>query len=128
MDYDNDMLYTTSTGLEATRLYDGAASAFPDGFVMAPNGCYVRDAVVYMVNMNYIDGAAGVLGTYDIATGELAYDAVVLGEHSRCDGIVYYDGFWFVTDVGQGQLLALNTEEEDGIFEVVLEDMPGAAD
>jgi len=150
LDTDNNVLYATTTGidffggtgaalpafsglwsidpdtLDVTRLYDGASSGFPDGFVMAPNGCYVNDGVVYMVD--YSTGSTGSLGMYNISSGELTRDAVVLADHPGCDGIVYYDGFWFVTDVVQGQLLALNTAEEDAIFEVVLSNLTGAAD
>jgi len=156
MDDDTGMLYSTSTGIDfdgsltgevgtpipslsglwsidpdtlaTERLYDGANSAFPDGFVMAPNGCYVNDGAVYMVDVSYANDSTGSLGIYDIESGEFSRDANVLADHPVCDGIVYYDGFWFVSDVGQGQLLALNTAETDAVFEVVLDNVPGAAD
>lgn len=148
MDEENNMLYVTTTGwdfdtyipypersglfsvdpdtLEVTRLYDGSASEFPDAYVFNPNGCYVNDGQVYMVDVQL--AAAGSLGIYDIDSGNFTRDAVVLAGHSVCDGIVYYDGVWFVTDVFNGQLLALNTYEDDAIFEVVLSNLTGAAD
>jgi len=150
LDEDNNMLYVTTTGwdfntgenfpersglyavdpdtLDWTRVYDGVApTGFPDDYVFNPNGCYVNDGAVYMVDVQ-LAGLGGSLGIYNIESGELTRDAVVLATHPVCDGIVYYDGFWFVSDVGQGQLLALNTAETDGIFEVVIDGLDGAAD
>jgi len=157
MDYDNDTLYATNTGwdfntgseipsysglwsidpetLEATRLYDGSASTFPDAtnpdgsvHVFAPNGCYVNEGSVYMVDVQLRNNSLGSLGVYNIESGAFTRDTEVLAAHPVCDGIVYYDGYWFVSDVGQGQLLALDTKEEGAIFEMVLENMDGAAD
>lgn len=153
LDFDTGLIYATSTGwdfttftnipafsglfsidpdtLTVTRLYDASnmtagLPTFDEGFVFNPNGCWVKDGVVYMVDVQLVQ--AGNLGMYDIATGSLTRDANVLATHSVCDGIVYVEPYWFVTDNFQGQLLALDTTDEDAIFEVVLTGLPSAAD
>merc|ERR1712154_215631 len=112
--------------MDFTRLYDGSDSAFPDGFV-------------YMGDIQYADDAIGSLGLYEIASENFTRNTDLLADHPVCDGIVYYEeceeedecnGVWFVTDVGQGQLLALQTPltDEDDVFEVVIDDLESPAD
>merc|ERR1712212_1346096 len=95
--------------LVVTTLYKGDNSTFEGGFIFNPNGCWVKDGVVYMVDVQIF--ADGNLGMYDIESGDLTRDANVLATHGVADGIVYSEPYWFVSDVGQGQLLALDTTE-----------------
>merc|ERR1712154_614346 len=114
--------FDTSDNTYVDSALIGSTSAFPDGFVFNPNGCYVVDGFVYMVDIQYADDAIGSLGLYEIASGNFTRNTDLLAGHPVCDGIVYYEeceeedecnGVWFVTDVGQGQLLALQTPLTD---------------
>jgi len=99
-----------------TRLYDGSNSPISDDYIYHPNGCIVNDGVVYMVETR-IDGT-GAFGMYNIETMEFTYDNTVV--NTMGDGIVYVEPYFFMTAWFSGQLLAMNTDETNSTFEVVL--------
>lgn len=99
-----------------TRLYDGSNTIIGDGYVYHPNGCIINDGVIYLVEVR-IDGT-GAFGMYDIDTGVFMYDNTVLNKMG--DGIVYSEPYFFMTAFLAQELLAMNAEETNSTFEVVL--------
>merc|ERR1719295_79971 len=75
-DADAGIYAINTTDMSSQRLYSGATSPFTDGnetYVLYPNGCTVKDGVVYFVETRSFDGT-GALGMYTIATGEFSLD------------------------------------------------------
>lgn len=97
-----------------------------DTYVFMPNGCTVKDGVVYFVETRVSNLSTGALAMYDISSEEFAIDMQVLTV--SCDGLVSTDRYMFATNNAGGQLLVLDLDEDDGVFEVVVDGLTNPAD
>eukprot|EP01084_Bolivina_argentea_P085963 155389_1 len=140
-DPDNDnMLYLTNAGLDlaamvpldedaglwsiditdwtVTRLYTGSESNLENDYVFHPNGCSVKNGIIYMVETR-IDLNTGSLGKYTISDGSFVYDEIL---SVSADGILINDHYIFVTALGKdwasltegGSLLYYEIKGKDG--------------
>jgi len=145
---DTNMLYATNVGLNfftgvstpsdaglwsidtdtntVTRLYAGNDTSWDDGYVFQPNGCTVRDSVVYMVESQF--DRTGSLGMYDIDSGDMSYSTEKLTVSG--DGLVSTDDYLFMTywTATSGELMSLDMNNDSAVFKSLVDGMVAPAD
>ena len=91
-----------------------------------PNGCTVKDGIVYMVESQA--DRNGSLGTYDIDNDEMSYSFDQLTVSG--DGLVASSNYLFMSSWSPtfGKLMSLDLTDDDAVFETVVEGMVAPAD
>merc|ERR1719361_753008 len=140
-DPDNlNMLYGTSVGIDfatyiayseraglwsvdtdtqtLTRLYWGNDTQWNESYVLQPNGCIVRDGIIYMVETRPQDDT-GSLGQYVIDSGVMTYSTDLLSVAGS--GIAIDWPYMFVSSWSDGgMLMGRNMMDSSSVFETLV--------
>ena len=122
-------LYSIDTDTNTvTRLYAGNETTWSGDYVFQPNGCTVKDDIVYMVETQA--ARTGSLGTYDIDSGNMSYSTDQLSVSG--DGLVSTSDYLFMTYwvfyPSVGELMALDLNDDSAVFEILVDNMTSPAD
>ena len=128
-----DFGYGTACGLWSidlddntiTRLYVGNDTQWDDDHIFMPNGCTVKDSIVYMVESQADN--TGSLGTYDIDSGDMAYSTEEWNVTG--DGIVSVGDYLFASSWADGgKLFYLDLNDDDAVFVEMVDSLTSPAD
>merc|ERR1712217_823219 len=90
-----------------------------------PNGCTVKDGMVYLVETRA--DYTGSLGMYDIDSGVFNYSTDLFNVTG--DGIVASDDYLFATSWADGgKLFSLDLSDDSAVFEVLVTNLTSPAD